>query len=376
MRGLVVILSGFPRHSETFALNEVRALAERGLLTAAFALKAGDGMPLHPGYEHLYELVEVLPETDIETQAAFIAKRLMGKNVGGVHAYFAHTPTDVAMKVAQCLGVVYGFSTHAKDARKVSPSDLEHRARHASCVVACNADVASELKNLGAPVTLMPHGVDLQRFAPKPFPDMPLKLLAVGRLVQKKGFDVLLRSLAWLEFPFQLRIVGDGSEETHLRALVRANELGGKVEFVGSLSHAELPIEYANAHVVVVPSVVDTSGDRDGLPNVVLEAMASGRTIVATNAGAISSAISSGYNGILTEAGNVAQLTEALTGLHRQPKLLQELGQNARTAALRDYDLAKCSGRFCDFLADAYRLPEVALVGKETYDNAFKVNAL
>jgi glycosyltransferase involved in cell wall biosynthesis len=359
MGGLVIILSGFPRHSETFALNEVRALAERGLLSAAFALKEGDGMPLHPGYEQLYGLVEVLPEAGVETQAEMIAKRLAGKNVGGVHAYFAHTPTDVAMNVANRLNVPYGFSTHAKDARKISPAQLEQRARNASCVVACNSDVARELKKLGAPVTLMPHGVDLQRFSPKPFPDLPLKLLAVGRLVQKKGFDVLLRAAAHLEFPFQLRIVGDGPEETNLRALVRANELGAQVEFVGSLSHAELPEEYTKAHIVVVPSVVDNSGDRDGLPNVVLEAMASARAIVATNVGAISSAIISGYNGVLSAPNNVAQLAEALTGLHRQPKLLQELGQNARAVVEREYDLAKCSQRFCDFLADSYQLREI-----------------
>jgi glycosyltransferase involved in cell wall biosynthesis len=360
MGGLVVILSGFPRHSETFALNEVRALAERGLLTAAFAIKAGDGMPLHPGYEHLYRLVEVLPETDTETQAETITKRLAGKNVGAIHAYFAHTPTDVAMKVAARLNVPYGFSTHAKDARKVSPAKLEQRAKGASCVVACNADVASDLKQLGASVTLMPHGVDLQRFTPQAFPDLPLNLLAVGRLVTKKGFDVLLRAAARLEFPFQLRIVGDGPEEKNLLALVRANELGAQVEFVGSLSHAELPEEYAKAHVVVVPSVVDHSGDRDGLPNVVLEAMACGRVVVATDVGAITSAIISGYNGVLSTANNPAQLAEVLTGLHRQPKLLRELGGNARVVAERDYDLAKCSQRFCDFLADTYHLSRAA----------------
>ncbi len=357
--GLVVILSGFPRHSETFALNEVRALAERGLLAAAFATKSGDGMPLHPGYEQLYGLVDVLPEADIETQAEMIVKRLAGKNVSAIHAYFAHTPTDVAMNVAQRLGVPYGFSTHAKDARKVSPAELEQRARNASCVVACNSDVAQELSQLGAPVTLMPHGVDLQRFTPKPFPELPLKLLAVGRLVQKKGFDVLLRAAAQLEFPFQLRIVGDGPEEKNLMALVRANELEAQVEFIGSLSHAELPDEYAKAHIVTVPSVVDNSGDRDGLPNVVLEAMASGRAIVATDVGAITSAIISGYNGVLSAPNNPAQLAEALTGLHRQPKLLQELGHNARVVVEREYDLTKCSQRFCDFLATSYHLNEV-----------------
>ncbi len=356
MNGLVVILSGFPRHSETFALNEVRALAERGLLAAAFATKSGDNMPLHPGYEQLYELVEVLPEADVETQAEMIVKRLVGKNVRAIHAYFAHTPTDVAMTVARRLGVPYGFSTHAKDARKVSPTELAHRAKHASSVVACNADVANELKALGAPVTLLPHGVDLQRFSAQAFPALSLQLLAVGRFVQKKGFDVLLNAVAKLNFPFHLRIVGDGPEEEHLKSLIKDNQLESFVTLCGSLSHADLPHIYATSHVVVVPSVVDKSGDRDGLPNVVLEAMASGRAVVATDAGAISSAIISGFNGILVSPNNVSQLAFAITGLNRNLELLKELGKNARTVAERDYALDKCSQRFCDFLTTAYGL--------------------
>jgi glycosyltransferase involved in cell wall biosynthesis len=358
MRGLAVILSGFPRHSETFALNEVRALEERGLLTAAFATKVGDGMPLHPGYEHLYKCVEVLPEADVDTQVALIVKHLANKNIKGIHAYFAHTPTEIAMKVAQQLNVPYGFSTHAKDARKIPPSELARRAQNASCVIACNTDVANELKQLNAPVTLMLHGVDLERFSPQTFPELPLQLLAVGRLVPKKGFDVLIQAVARLTFPFKLRIAGEGPEQANLTALIRANQLESFVTLCGSLSHAELPNEYAAAHVVVVPSVVDNSGDRDGLPNVVLEAMACGRPVVATDAGAISSAVISGFNGVLVAPKDATQLSSALSGLNRNFNLLQELGQNARVVAERDYDLRKCSQRFCDYLASAYHLEE------------------
>jgi glycosyltransferase involved in cell wall biosynthesis len=358
MRGVAVILSGFPRHSETFALNEVRALEQRGLLAAAFATKPGDTMPLHPGYERLYACVEVLPEADANTQATMITKKLANKNIQGVHAYFAHTPTDVAMRVAKELNVPYGFSTHARDARKIPASELARRARNASCVVACNADVAGELKQLGAPVTLLPHGVDLERFSSQPFPTLPLQLLAVGRFVHKKGFDVLLKAVARLNFPFHLRIVGDGPEEETLKALIKANQLENFVTLCGSLSHAELPSIYASSHVVVVPSIVDKSGDRDGLPNVVLEAMASGRAVVGTEAGAISSAIISGFNGVLVSPNDASQLAYALTGLNRNLELLKELGHNARAVAERNYDLHQCSQRFCDFLVAAYGLNE------------------
>ena len=135
----------------------------------------------------------MISELDTQGQIHFITERLKQKQISAIHAYFAHTPTDVAMKVAKNLNIPYGFSTHAKDARKVSSSDLAQRAKKASCIVACNPDVASELKSFGAAVTLMPHGVDLNRFSPSALPAKPLRLLAVGRLVAKKGFDDLIQ---------------------------------------------------------------------------------------------------------------------------------------------------------------------------------------
>ena len=362
-RGLAFILSGFPRRSETFALNEVRALEARGLLPAIFATKPGDGLPLHPGYETLAQRVYRLPEGSPAEQAEHIIAQLRGHNIAGIHAYFAHTPAEIAMQVACRLGIPYGFSVHAKDARKITPTELARRARGAACVVACNTDVADELHTAGAPVTLLPHGVDTLRFNPQPSPPSPpLRLLAVGRLVPKKGFDLLLRTAVRLSFPFQLRIVGEGPERRHLEALVEAGKLGNRVALCGSLSHAELPAEYANAHIVVVPSVVDAGGDRDGLPNVVLEALACGRPVVASDVGAISNAVTSGDTGVLVPERDVGALAQALETLACDPGLRERLGQNARARVLRDYALERCTKRFCDFLEAAYTkaLPVVA----------------
>jgi glycosyltransferase involved in cell wall biosynthesis len=367
MRRLAVILSGFPRHSETFALNEVRALEAYGILGAAFATKAGDAMPLHPGYEHLYQYVEVLPEGDVKTQAAIITKRLRHTPVAAVHAYFAHTPTEIAINVAKALELPYGFSVHAKDARKIAPEELARRAHGASCVIACNADVARDLEQLEAPVTLMPHGVDLERFSAQPFPELPLQLLAVGRLVPKKGFDVLIRAVAQLSFEFKLRIVGEGPQAASLLALVKAHQLESRVEFCGSLSHAELPAYYAASHLVVVPSVVDAEGDRDGLPNVVLEAMACGRAVIATTAGAISSAVTSGVNGVLVTPNDDTHLAQAINSVQRNPERLATFGGHARLLVERDYDLGKCSQRFCDYLSAAYKLHQPATLPKDLY---------
>jgi glycosyltransferase involved in cell wall biosynthesis len=197
--------------------------------------------------------------------------------------------------------------------------------------------------------------VDTQRFRPQPPPpDEPLRLLAVGRLVEKKGFAVLIRATARLSVPFRLRIIGDGPERERLAAEINAVGLAGCVTLGGGQTHAELPQEYAGAHVVVVPSVVDRAGDRDGLPNVVLEAMASGRPVVASDVGAISSAITSGHSGLLVPPGDTTALAAALERLAREPALRQELGGNGRARVERDFELRACTERFCRFLESVY----------------------
>ena len=139
-------------------------------------------------------------------------------------------------------------------------------------------------ENSGANVHLAPHGVDLERFVRQPFPEMKvLKLLAVGRLVEKKGFHVLIDAAARLRVPFELEIVGEGPEEKRLTELIRAHNLGSKIRLCGPKTHEDLPEAYSRAHVLVAPSIVDQIGDRDGLPNVVLEAMACGRPVIASD---------------------------------------------------------------------------------------------
>ena len=210
---IVIIVSGFPRCSETFALGELIALEARGALAAIFATKPDDRGTSQPGCEHLLERVRVLPAGSPAEQTEFIVEALKGQNVSGIHGYFAHTPAEVAARTAARLGVPFGFSVHARDARKVAPHELAKRAHRAACVVACNRDVAQDILRSGAPVHLLPHGVDLQRFRPQPFSTAePLRLLAVGRLVEKKGFHILLEAVARLKSAFQLRIIGEGPE--------------------------------------------------------------------------------------------------------------------------------------------------------------------
>src|SRR5262249_36961838 len=157
------------------------------------------------------------PAAPARTQAARLVETLGTRRVTALHAYFAHRPAAVAAHAARRLGVPYGFGVHARDARKVTPRVLAARARAPACVVACNTDVAEELGRIGVHPLVVPHGVDTRRFRPRPDPAAgPLRVLAVGRLVEKKGFATLVAAAARLRIPFRLRIVGDGPRRSHL----------------------------------------------------------------------------------------------------------------------------------------------------------------
>jgi glycosyltransferase involved in cell wall biosynthesis len=353
--GLALVLSGFPRRSETFALQEILALEARGALAAVFATKPGDDDEPQPGYERIGDRVQRLPPGTPDHQARQLAARLTRRPIAGIHGYFAHAPAEVAELAAAQLGIPYGFSAHARDVRKVPRDALARRARSARCVLACNADVENDLRSAGARVQLVPHGVDLERFHPGAEPrGEPLRLLAVGRLVPKKGLDVLVRALELASFPWALRIVGEGPERGRLDRMIADAALRGHVQLCGVRTHRELPAEYAAAHVVVVPSVVDATGDRDGLPNVVLEAMASERAVVASEVGAIGMVVRHGHTGLLVPPGDAGALAAALASLAARPLLRERLARAGLERVRHEFELGRCADRLLEHLEAAY----------------------
>ena len=352
---VAVIVSGFPRRSETFMLGELLALEASGALAAVFATKLGETGRTQPGTERLTKYVEFLPGGSVEEQARAVRKLLARRRVHGIHAYFAHQPAAVAEHAAQLSKLPFGFSVHARDFRKVAPEVMAQRASAAVCVVACNTDVDRDLRRFRSKVHLLPHGVDLQRFKPRTTrSNGVLRLLAVGRLVEKKGFHFLIAALAGVKFPFTLTIAGDGLERERLRQLISLNNLENRIVFRGAVTHFELPQMYDEADVVIVPSIQDASGDRDGLPNVVLEAMASGRAVIASDAGAIASAITDNENGLLVPPADPVALGDAIRRLALDHNLREQLGRNGRRRAESDYEVGRCSMRFQQLLTSVY----------------------
>jgi glycosyltransferase involved in cell wall biosynthesis len=234
-----------------------------------------------------------------------------------------------------------------------------HRA---GFVTACSPDLAARAVALGAAadrLEVVPYGVDAARFKPAPgardaararlgvVSETPL-IFAAGRLVRKKGFEYLIDALPLIEHTSlaHLAIAGGGDLGEELRARARAAGVADRVHFLGDLPQDEVGTWFAAADVAVVPSVRDDSGNVDGLPNTVLEALASGTPLVSTPAGGITSVIDDGRTGVIVPERNAAALAAALADLLRDPQRRAALGRAGRTLASDRFGWEAAAARF------------------------------
>ena len=208
---------------------------------------------------------------------------------------------------------------------------------HARHVTVMNQEMKERVEALGAApdsVTVLPMGADLEAIRlVERLPlghDDPLRLLFVGRLVEKKGLTVLLEALRRLSpMPVRLTVVGDGP----LRALLEQQAVGLPVQFVGQLGRALLAEQYACHDVVIAPSLVAGSGDKDGLPVALVEAMGAGCAVIASDLPGLNEIVVDGLNGLLVRSGAADELAAAIAGLAADHERVVAFGAGARRAA-------------------------------------------
>lgn len=380
---LVVVVNGFPRLSETFVLQELLELERRGLRLRIAALTrpeedirqedlarlrapveyvpavggarrrlaaraAHAALLLHGGPRYLAALADVALAPDYSRvrleQAAMLAHRIVRLGSPPLYVHFAHKPATIGRFAARLAGVPYALSAHAKDIWLTPPDELAAKLRDAEVVLTCTEEGRRELDRVcggATPVHLVYHGVDVAaRRDPAPAAGPP-RVLTIGRLVEKKGHDTLIRAAGLLRdrgVAFRLRIVGEGVEWARLQRLVHELGLGEHVTFLGPLSPQEVRAEYAAASAFALACRVLPNGDRDGLPNVVLEAMVQGLPIVATRLAGIQEAVKDGASALLAAPGDAAGLAAGLARVLTEPGLAQELGGAARARARERFD--------------------------------------
>ena len=386
------ILKGYPRLSETFILNEILHLERLGTRLHIFALRNPGESEVHERVRQVRARVTYIPDDFWRSffsltnanirlwwnrpivywktlkdaalrsirkknvsflkrffQAGYLVnKSLPGTNVGHFHAHFSHDPTTVAFYGSRLTGITYSFSAHAKDIYIQAREVLREKILHARFVVTCTEYNRNYLQEVGGPdafVLKCYHGVDLKFFSlpatAKVRPPARPQILSIGRFVPKKGFSVLLQALQALRkkgYAFDCTIIGNGPLQGRLRTQISELALDRYVTLLPPLSQTELIDYYRSADIFALPCEVQRNGDRDGIPNVIVEAMAMGVPVVSTAISGIPEVIDHGMTGLLVPERNPRALAEAMATLLDGPEKAKELGLAGRKKVEHDFD--------------------------------------
>lgn len=418
---LAVVVNGFPRLSETFVLHELLELERQGLRLHVVALRhpeevvqqealerlqaeveylpdVADAAPklalraahaalfLHRPRTYLNGLAEVIASPDFSRgnlrRSVILAHRLLRLGSPPLYVHFAHKPATIARFASLLAGIPYGLSAHAKDIWLTPASELARKVRDAEVVLTCTSEARRHLDELGrgrTPVRLVYHGVDTARRSPRAVgAGVAPVVLSVGRLVEKKGHETLLRAASLLRDrgrEFRLRIAGEGVEWARLQRLVHDLALADRVTFLGPLSEAEVQQEYEGADIFALACQELENGDRDGIPNVVLEAMAHGLAIVSTACSGVAEAVSHGESALLAEQRDVAGFAEQLERLIVDPELRELLTAGARKRVAERFDRAANLPSVLAALQAAELIPSAEQAGAEEIEPALQAVA-
>jgi glycosyltransferase involved in cell wall biosynthesis len=283
----------------------------------------GHGQSLENDQRVRAAVYAALPFYVIATVVAAL-KSILRQRPDVIHAHWVIVPGVLGAILTLVTGIPLVISLHGSDMYLAVRSPvLSAIARFAFSrsrgVAACSPDLALGARTMSAHnVALIPHGVDPAMFAPAADRKGYLRILSLGRLVAKKGVSTLIKAIAPLlkaEGLWRLVIAGDGPERRILEEISDKFGVSDRIEFLGSVKWRETPALFADADVFVLPSIVDIDGNVDGLPTTILEAMATGLPIVASNVGGVSLVIEEGVNGLLVEPGNEVALREAISRL-------------------------------------------------------------
>ena len=390
---LGVIVKGWPRLSETFIAQELVALEEAGLRFDIWSLRHPTDTKTHPLHDRLQAQIHYLPEylkddPDRVAKARAAAQALPGyaaalaafeadaardntpnrhrrfgqacvlaheatAELRGLYAHFLHTPSSVARYAAILRSVPWSFSAHAKDIWTSPEWDLREKLSHshhgAAFGATCTGFGADHLRRLSdgqTPVDLVYHGLDLERFPSPPkrsprTPGAPLALMSVGRLVEKKGFDRLIEALALLPatLDWHWTHIGGGALADEMQDRAAAAGIAGRITWRGACDQPEVVNAMRDADLFVLPSRIAEDGDRDGLPNVLMEAASQKLPILSTPVSAIPEFIDTGTHGLLTDDAP-ASIADGILAFAREPGLGPRLADAAFARLTRDFTMA------------------------------------
>lgn len=390
------VVKRYPRFSETFIVNEILAHERAGLKIDIFALgnvdethfqdtiaqvrapvsRFGDKQRNAENFWALFDrawrelpgFADCLAQGRHQNvhefaQALQLALVIRERGIEHLHAHFGTRATTVARLAARLSGVSYSFTAHAKDIYYPyeESTGLDEKLRDASQTVTVSDYNLHWLRehygDSAASTVRLYNGIDLQKFTFTP-PDAhaDIHILAVGRLVEKKGFCHLIEALRLLRDAGQtLRctIIGDGQLREALETQIQAAQLECSVTLSGFLPQRDIIAAMRDATMVVAPCIISEEGDRDGLPTVLLEAMALGTPVISTRVAGIPELVIEGETGHCVAPQAPRALADAIAGLAGNPTLRSQFSHTARALIEREFDIDRNAARLREIFSDA-----------------------
>lgn len=393
------VVKRYPRYSETFVVNEILAHEAAGMEIEIFSLLyPEDGhfqdiisrvrapvaylpvksLKAHDFWTTLAEAGGVAPglwpsledarseEARYVCQAAVLAREVHRRGISHLHAHFATASTTVTRLAARFAEIPYTFSAHAKDIfhESVIHEDLRRKLADAAEVVTVSDYNLDYLRDTYGPaaerVRRVYNGLDLERFPYNPPGGRPPLVVAVGRLVEKKGFGDLISACAILRnrgVEFGCRIIGLGDQEAALRERISHLGLDGQVALLGPRPQREMMEHVREASVFAAPCVVGADGNRDGLPTVLLEAMALGTPCVSTDVTGIPEVLRHEETGLMVPQHDPGSLASAIERLILAPELRTCLAERARRLMETDFDVRENAAQLREVFRSATGAP-------------------
>lgn len=375
------VLKRYPRYSETFVVSEILAHEAAGLDLQIFALyppldghfqdiiaqvrsrvtylfaydltgialwtQFNDASSILPNFWQKLEVAQA-EEVNHVYRAVQLACIVRQQGFTHLHAHFATSATIVARLASYFAEIHYSFTTHAKDIfhNSVIPTKYQQLLNDADAVVTVSDYNLNYLQqtygSAASRVQRIYNGLDLQRFPfAAPYPRNP-KILAVGRLIEKKGFAVLIEACKILvdrRISFTCDIIGTGEEEANLQRQILQSGVQDQVKLLGPRPQGELVQHVQSAAMLVAPCVVGRDSNQDGLPTVLLEAMALGTPCISTDVAGIPEVVRHEKTGLSVPHHDAIALADAIAHLLQNPKFGVQLATQARQLIEQEFDI-------------------------------------
>jgi glycosyltransferase involved in cell wall biosynthesis len=398
---LIYIIGTYPGLTTTFIDREIRALQQQGVQVRVMSIRKPHTM-LSSDQNELQKITDYLipaswlgfitahfhfaiqkPSTYFATLLELVksphpnftsriktilhfaegvyAAKLISKNTyDHIHAHFVDRASTVALTASRLLNIPYSVTAHANDIY-INPILLPLKLSQASFVATCtdyNRQHLQEIVHLNGKLHCLYHGLDLETYVPTIDHSLDIipTITSVGQLKEKKGFQYLLQACQILksrDYIFNCQIIGEGNLRQELEQQIHELSLEKFVTLRGALPHESVIQEYQHSTLFVLPCITGSDGDRDGIPNVILEAMAMQLPVISTQHSGIPEVIKSGINGLLIPPADVQALADAIASLINDPFLRDRLGRFGRRTVTERFNSIHNTKRLLDEMVNA-----------------------